>query len=166
MKPYLIEIAFFSLFMIGSTLHGTRVVLLRRRRLSPAVDSDELVFHELGITAFSDNRMLCDFNSRQTLELVLTRSELWLRDVAAVGRASEQRLCNIVLSSIRSIRQQGKFIKIDFLGRNGLSDALLLRLRDRQGFLEQLNALVLPRDPLPVRLLAASPPPQETSSSC
>lgn len=165
MKPYLIEIAFFSLFLIGSTLHGTRV-MMRRRRYTPVVDSDELVFHELGITAFSDNGLLCDFSSRQTLELVLTRSELWLRDVAAVGRAGEQRLCNIVLASIRSIRQQGKFIKIDFLGRNGLSDALLLRLRDRQGFLEQLNTLVLPA-PLPVELRLSTPvPQQETSSNC
>jgi RecB family endonuclease NucS len=160
MKPYIIEIAFFSLFLIGSTLHGARVVM-RRRQLAPGLDSEELVFHESGITAFSDNGLLCDFDSRQTLELVLTRSELWLRDVAT----AEQRLCNIVLASIRSIRQQGKFIKIDFLGKNGRSDALLLRLRDRQGFLEQLNALVLPGGPLlPVPLRFSHTATEQTGS--
>lgn len=150
MKPYLIEIGFFSIFLVVTSLRGTLLVI-RRRRLAQRLagsGSDELVFHELGITAFSDNGLLCEFSSRQTLELVLTRSELWLRDACAPGSASEQRLCNIVLSSIRSIRPQGKFIKIDFLSKSGLSDTLLLRLNDRKGFVEQLNALVLPA-PLP-----------------
>ena len=150
MKPYLIEITFFSVFLIVTGLRAG-LLTLRRRRLALAMaggDPEELLFHEHGVLAFSDNSLLCDF-SHKTLELVLTRSEFWLRDSARAAERNHERLCTVVVSSIRSIRRQGKFLKIDFLGSNGVSDALLLRLSDRQGFVEQLEALVLPHPSLP-----------------
>lgn len=159
MKPYLIEIAFFSAFLIATGVR-TGLLTLRRHRLALAMvadDPEELLFHEHGVQAFSDNGLLCDF-SHHTLELVLTRSEFWLRDGARAADRSHERLCTVVLSSIRSIQRQGKFIKIDFLGNNGVSDALLLRLSDRQGFVDQLTALVSPAPllPAPMRLFKRS----------
>lgn len=152
MKPYLIEILFFSTFLILTALRAL-VLAMRRRQLArrfSGVDADELVFHERNVSAFSDNALLCGLGaSHTTLEIVLTRSELWLRGDLERSMADAERLCSIALSSIRSIGRQGKFIKIDFLGKNGSSDALLLRLGDRRGFLEQLNALVLPSPALP-----------------
>lgn len=166
MKPYLIEITFFSIFLIASSLRAAQLALHRRRIALAFIsgNSEELVFHERDVTAFSDNGLLSDFGSRQSLELVLTRSELWLRDTSATAPDNNERLCSVVLSSIRSIRRQGKFIKIDFLGSNGLADALLLRLNDRQDFLDRLHALVLPGPALPVPLRRLTRAAEEAST--
>src|SRR5690606_26158613 len=117
MKSYLIEILFLSLFIMLASARGM-AALVHRRKIAArnSVElPEELLFHEHGATGFSNNARLQDLGaSRRTLEIILTRTELWIR-VQINGQDAEQQvdlLHSIALAKIKSVGEPGQFVEL------------------------------------------------------
>jgi hypothetical protein len=146
MKSYLIEILFTSLFVMLVSARGLASVLSRRKFAARFAGQlpEELLFHEMGASGFSDNALLRDLGaSHRTLEIILTRTELWIRGRVKDQEAEQQidLLHCIALSKIKSIAEPGKFVELTFLDQRNMPNSLILRLKNKQGFLDTLASL-------------------------